>query len=337
MGSFTGKRIVVTGGTGSFGETLVRHLLTQDVEEIRVFSRDELKQDNLRRALGDNRVTFVMGDTRDSDSMRHLFTDVNYVFHAAALKQVPTGEFFPMEVTRTNVLGSQNVIRAADAAGVASLVVLSTDKAVYPINAMGMSKALMEKTAIAEARRIGQTGMKITVTRYGNVMMSRGSVIPVFLESAIKLGSIPITDPEMTRFMMSLEESVSLVEQAMFRGNQGSIYIRKAPAASIHTLAEAVNQLTGVKASRQIIGSRHGEKLHEVLVSAEEMRMATNRGDYIEIMMDDRGLDYADFFEKGTKSSLQIPALSSQNTSQLDASSLAEKISQLREFRELGF
>lgn len=332
--NFKGKTVVVTGGTGSFGSTMVKHLLTSDVAEIRVFSRDELKQDALRRELNDERLQFVLGDTRDAGSMRHLFSDADHVFHAAALKQVPSGEFFPLEVARTNVFGSANVIHAAESSGVRSLVVLSTDKAVYPINAMGISKALMEKVAISEARRIGENGMKIAVTRYGNVMMSRGSVIPSFLESAISHGTVNVTHPDMTRFMMSLEESVSLVEKAMFSSEQGSLLVRKAYAAKISTLVGAISQIVGKELSEVPIGIRHGEKLHETLVSSEEMERVEDLGDYLRVPMDVRDLSYSPFFESGTNALVLGAGVTSENAEQLSVSELAEKILGLPEVQE---
>lgn len=332
MASFHGKVVVVTGGTGSFGSTMVKHLLRQGASQVRVFSRDELKQDNLRRTLNDSRARFILGDTRDPESMRYLFSGADYVFHAAALKQVPSGEFFPLEVTKTNVLGSANVIRAAEESGVESVVVLSTDKAVYPINAMGMSKALMEKTALSEARRLGKGGMKITVTRYGNVMMSRGSVIPAFLESATATGKVRVTSPKMTRFMMSLEDSVDLVEHAMLRGGQGSLLVRKAHAASIETLVKSIGQIVGRELQEVGIGIRHGEKIHETLVSREEMMRARDEGQFIEIPMDDRELDYSSFFEFGEAQEMP-EAFTSENAVQLGATELAQLIRSLPSFK----
>ena len=330
MSSFKGKKVVVTGGTGSFGSTMVRHLLLNGADEVRVFSRDELKQDNLRRDLEDSRVKFILGDARDIESMRHLFSGVDFVFHASALKQVPSGDFFPLEVAKTNVLGSANVIHAAESAGVQSLVVLSTDKAVYPINAMGMSKALMEKVATSEARRIGENGMKISVTRYGNVMMSRGSVIPAFLKSAQESGTVRVTNERMTRFMMSLEESVDLVEHAMFKGNQGSLFVRKAPAASLDVLIQSISLILGKDIQRVKIGTRHGEKLHETLISSEEMAKSSSTEDYFEVPLDDRELDYSRYFESGISEEKQAQSFTSENAHQLSPGELAEKILQLR-------
>lgn len=331
---FFGKTVVVTGGTGSFGSTMVRHLLQAGASAVRVFSRDELKQDTLRRELNDSRLQFILGDTRDADSMRHLFQGAQHVFHAAALKQVPSGEFFPLEVTKTNILGSANVISAAEEAGVESLVVLSTDKAVYPINAMGMSKALMEKVAIAESRRIGEHGMKIAVTRYGNVMMSRGSVIPAFLQQAYKSEEVTITDGSMTRFMMSLDQSVNLVEYAMFAGSQGSTFVRKAPAATIATLVEAIEILLGKSLKRNIVGIRHGEKKHETLLSSEETRVSIDSGNFTEVPMDSRSLDYSLFFERGYSSKTQgLDALTSENAPHLGPQELADIIKSLPEYR----
>ena len=333
MPSFKGKKVVVTGGTGSFGSTMVRHLLANDADEVRVFSRDELKQDNLRRDLGDSRVKFILGDTRDIDSMRYLFTGVDFVFHAAALKQVPSGDFFPLEVVKTNVLGSSNVIHAAESAGVESLVVLSTDKAVYPINAMGMSKALMEKVAISEARRIGENGMKISVTRYGNVMMSRGSVIPAFLETAKESGTVRVTNKNMTRFMMSLEESVDLVQHAMFNSNQGSLFVRKAPAASLEVLVQSISLILGEEIRQVKIGTRHGEKLHETLVSSEEMANSKESENYFEVPLDDRDLDYSLFFESGTGEDKSVQSFTSENANQLTPEELAKIIRELNSFQ----
>ena len=336
MSSFAGKTVVVTGGTGSFGSKMVRYLLSKDVQEIRIFSRDELKQDNLRRELADSRLNFILGDTRNPESMRHLFRGANHVFHAAALKQVPSGEFFPMELVKTNIEGSSNVIRAAEEDGVESLVVLSTDKAVYPINAMGMSKALMEKVAVAEARRIGSEGMKVCVTRYGNVMMSRGSVIPAFLKSAEEHGTVQITDSAMTRFMMSLADSVELVEHALLNGNQGGLYVRKSPGATLATLHKAIEVILNKQIQVNLIGVRHGEKMHETLVSAEEMARAKDLGQYFGIPMDDRDLDYKTYFEKGEAGLLgEVVPYTSSSTEQLDASELAELISSLPEFGQV--
>ena len=335
--SFKDKTVVVTGGTGSFGSTMVKHLLQSEVAQVRVFSRDELKQDNLRRNLADNRVQFVIGDTRDPDSMRHLFKGADHVFHAAALKQVPSGDFFPLEVSKTNVFGSANVIRASEEAGVKSLVVLSTDKAVYPINAMGMSKALMEKVAISEARRIGSNGMRISVTRYGNVMMSRGSVIPAFLKQARDEATVNVTDGSMTRFMMSLEESVELVEFAMFSVSQGSLLVKKAPSATIDTVVDSISLLLNKPLEKNIIGIRHGEKLHETLVSVEEMQTARDKGDFLEIPMDTRDLDYEGFFEKGDTGPSRVDSLTSENAIRLSSQELANIIAALPTFKEGKF
>lgn len=335
MNNFVGKTITVTGGTGSFGTTMVEHLVTEGAKEVRVFSRDELKQDELRRALGRSPVKFILGDTRDLDSMKHVFRGSDYVFHAAALKQVPSGDFFPLEVTKTNILGSANVINAAERAGVESFVALSTDKAVYPINAMGISKALMEKVAIAEARRIGDGGMKISVTRYGNVMMSRGSVIPAFLTSAKETSTVHVTNRDMTRFMMSLQESVDLVQHAMLNGRQGSLYVRKAPGAKISVLVEAISILLGHKIEEIEIGTRHGEKMHETLVSEEEMAKSSDSPLFIEVPMDDRDLDYSKYFESGSSDNQHSGALTSSNTRQLAPEELSKVIEGLLSSRGL--
>lgn len=331
MENFAGKIITVTGGTGSFGTSMLRHLIAGDAKEVRILSRDELKQDSLRRSLGRSPVKFFLGDTRDPDSMRDVFRGSDYVFHAAALKQVPSGDFFPLEVSKTNILGSANVIRAAESAGVESFVALSTDKAVYPINAMGISKALMEKVAIAEARRIGNGGMKISVTRYGNVMMSRGSVIPAFLSSAKESGTVHVTNLEMTRFMMSLQESVDLVQHAMLHGSQGSLYVRKAPGAKLSVLVEAIGLVLAKDIEIVDIGIRHGEKMHETLISGEEMAKAEESDLYFEIPMDERDLDYSNYFESGATLHEPVEALTSSNTRQLSAVELANAISDLIE------
>ena len=329
MDSVEGRKFVVTGGTGSFGTTMVRHLLAHNAEEVRVFSRDESKQDNLRRELSDARVKFILGDTRDTSSMSTLFRGVDFVFHAAALKQVPSGEFFPREVVKTNIFGSANVIEMAQQNGVEAVVVLSTDKAVYPINAMGMSKALMEKIAIAEARKADSDEMRILVTRYGNVMMSRGSVIPSFLKSAREKGVVRVTHPEMTRFMMTLEDSVGLVKYALTSGSQGSTLVKKAPSATISTIVEAISIYLEKRIRIEEIGVRHGEKIHETLVSSEELSTSIDHEDFIEIPLDDRGLDYTKYFDQGHTSHLISSGFTSENSPKLSASELALLISRL--------
>lgn len=292
--------VLVTGGTGSFGSTMVRRLLQTEVEEIRVLSRDEAKQDAMRRAIADSRVRFHVGDVRDPGSVEDAMIGVTHVFHAAALKQVPSCEFFPMQAVLTNVHGSDNVIRAAVRAGVASVVCLSTDKAVYPINAMGTSKAMMEKVAQAHARHRDQHGTVVSITRYGNVMHSRGSVIPVFVEQVRSGRPLTVTDPSMTRFLMSLEESVDLVEHAFTRAEAGDLFVRKAPASTVYDLAVATARVFGVEDPEiRVIGTRHGEKLYESLLSREELQRSVDEGDYYRVPLDARGLEYELFFEEG--------------------------------------
>ncbi|MDA9854025.1 polysaccharide biosynthesis protein [Aquiluna sp.] len=301
MIDYTGKVIGITGGTGSFGQTLVTHLLKSDASEIRVLSRDEAKQDAMRNTFRDSRLKFFVGDTRDSSSLPYFLSGVNFVFHAAALKQVPTGEFFPLEVVKTNVLGSDNVLNLAIKEQVECVVCLSTDKAVYPINAMGMSKALMEKNAIATARVLGQGRTRICVTRYGNVMLSRGSVIPLFIRQIEAQEPLTITNPNMTRFLMSLEQSIDLVEHAFSEGNNGDLFVRKAPAATIQSIGESLQRVLGRGYGTRIIGARHGEKLFESLLSAEELVAAKEEEDYFRVAMDARGLDYSLYFDQGSQ------------------------------------
>ena len=292
--------VLITGGTGSFGSTMARHLLENDVAEVRIFSRDEAKQDAMRHELNDSRVRFYIGDVRDPLSVQSATKGSDLLFHAAALKQVPSAEFFPLEAMATNVQGSANVVRAAIDAGVKSAVFLSTDKAVYPINAMGMTKALMEKTVLSFARS-GQSGnTKISVTRYGNVMASRGSVIPLFINQ-IKSGKpITITEPTMTRFLMSLPESVELVKHAFENAENGDLFVRKAPAATMGSLAQALCNVLGYPEHEIVtIGVRHGEKLYESLLSSEEKAISIDQGDYYKVSLDTRTLNYSIFFEEG--------------------------------------
>ena len=313
-----GATVTITGGTGSFGSTMARHLLTQDVAEIRIFSRDESKQDEMRRAINDDRIRYCLGDVRDLASVEQAVRGADLVFHAAALKQVPSGEFFPMEAVRTNVNGSANVLRASLDQGVKSVVCLSTDKAVYPINAMGMTKALMEKTAMAFARENPSSDTTISITRYGNVMCSRGSVIPLFLEQLRDGRPLTLTDPQMTRFLMSLSASVDLVTFAFTQARTGDLFVRKAPASTVETLLAAVAQVAGVeKPDVTVIGVRHGEKLFESLLSAEEAAHAEDVGDYFRVPLDTRSLDYKPYFETGEKRSIP-EAYTSHNTERLD-------------------
>lgn len=292
--------VLVTGGTGSFGSTMVRRLLKSQISEVRILSRDEAKQDAMRRELSDGRVKFHVGDVRDPRSVEDAMDGVQHVFHAAALKQVPSCEFFPQQAVLTNVTGSDNVIRAAERASVESVVCLSTDKAVYPINAMGISKAMMEKVAQAHARNRRQSGTTVAITRYGNVMYSRGSVIPVFVQQ-LKAGKpLTITDPTMTRFLMSLDESVDLVQYAFEHATPGDLFVYKAPAATVEVLARAVASLFGVDDPEiKVIGTRHGEKLYESLLSREELQRAADQGAYFRVPLDARSLEYELFFDEG--------------------------------------
>lgn len=311
--------VVITGGTGSFGSVMARHALTQGAAEVRILSRDEAKQDAMRHSMGNSRVRFYIGDTRDSESVNRAIRGSDLVFHAAALKQVPSAEFFPLEAVKTNINGSANVLRASIDHQVSSVVCLSTDKAVYPINAMGMSKALMEKTAMAFARDFQDAPTRIAVTRYGNVMYSRGSVIPLFI-SQIKTGSrITITDPQMTRFLMSLPESVDLVEYAFSQAETGDLFVRKAPAATIRDLAEALVELFDGSLDRiDSIGVRHGEKLYESLLGSEERAKAEDKGEYFKVPLDARDLNYSLYFEEGEQRSQQLDSYTSHNTHRLD-------------------
>lgn len=296
---FSGRRVLITGGTGSFGRTMARRLLDGDVAEVRVLSRDEAKQDGMRRSLGDDRVRYHIGDVRDFDSVLRASREVDHVFHAAALKQVPSCEFFPLEAVRTNILGSANVVEAAQRNGVDSVVVLSTDKAVHPVNAMGMSKALMEKVAQAHARNNPQSRTVVSCVRYGNVMYSRGSVIPLFVEQ-IKAGRpLTVTDPQMTRFLMSLSESVELVEHAFQHARPGDIFIRKAVACTMGDLAEAVCRVFDAPTKIDLIGVRHGEKRDETLASREELVQADDFGEFFRVPLDARDLNYALYVTEG--------------------------------------
>jgi UDP-N-acetylglucosamine 4,6-dehydratase len=313
-----GSIVTITGGTGSFGSTMARHLLSKGIAELRVFSRDESKQDTMRHALNDRRVSYYIGDVRDASSVNQVIRGSDLVFHAAALKQVPSCEFFPMEAVATNVTGSSNVILASLEHQVKSVVCLSTDKAVYPINAMGMTKALMEKTAMAHARNNLSSETVISVTRYGNVMYSRGSVIPLFLRQLTSGAPVTITDPGMTRFLMSLAQSVDLVEYAFTQASTGDLFVRKAPASTVDTLLQAIANIAGVSAPDvQVIGSRHGEKLFESLLSTEEMAHAEDCGDYFTVSLDTRSLDYRPFVEEGEPRVETDEAYTSHNTTRL--------------------
>jgi UDP-N-acetylglucosamine 4,6-dehydratase len=321
---FDDSVLMITGGTGSFGKTVLNRFLNTAVREIRIFSRDEKKQEDLRIALNHPKLKFYIGDVRDYDSVAQAMKGVDYVFHAAALKQVPSCEFYPMEAVRTNVLGTDNVLQAANASGVRRVVVLSTDKAVYPINAMGISKAMAEKVMVAKAR-MQQTGETVfCATRYGNVMASRGSVIPLFV-SQLKLGKpLTVTDPNMTRFLMSLENSVDLVLYAFTHGQQGDIFVQKAPASTVDDLAQALKDIFGSDVETRVIGTRHGEKLYESLISREEMAHAQDRGGYYRIPADNRDLNYAKYFSEGEESISHLDDYTSHNTHRLNVAEVKE-------------
>ena len=329
--------VTVTGGTGSFGSTMARHLLSRDVGEVRIFSRDEAKQDAMRHSISDPRVRYFLGDTRDPESVERVIRGSELVFHAAALKQVPSAEFFPLEAVKTNINGSANVLRSSIENEVRSVVCLSTDKAVYPINAMGMSKALMEKTAQAFARDSQDSKTVISVTRYGNVMYSRGSVIPLFI-SQIRAGRpLTITDPSMTRFLMSLAESVDLVEYAFMQAMTGDLFVKKAPASTIRVLAQACIELFGDESSVvQEIGVRHGEKLFESLLSSEERAKAEDHGDYFRVPLDSRGLDYELYFEEGSKRQSELEPYTSHNADQLSVEEVKQLLRTLPEVIQAG-
>lgn len=299
MSSYEGKRILITGGTGSFGHTVAEKLLSRGVDQVRILSRDEAKQDLMRHEIADPRLRFYVGDIRDFQSVERAMRDVDFVFHAAALKQVPSCEFFPMEAVKTNVIGSENVVRAADHAGVQSVVCLSTDKAVYPVNAMGMSKAMMEKVAQSHGLNNPDAETTVSCVRYGNVMYSRGSVIPLFIRQLKSGKDLTVTNPDMTRFMMSLADSVDLVEFAFHNAKQGDLFIRKAKACTVGDLAQAVINLFRASVQVEVIGTRHAEKLSEALASREELARAQDMGDYFRIQADNRDLNYSVYVEQG--------------------------------------
>ena len=315
---FNNQVLMITGGTGSFGNTILKRFLSTDVREIRIFSRDEKKQEDMRIALNHPKLKFYIGDVRDYQSIHEAMQGVDFVFHAAALKQVPSCEFYPMEAVRTNVLGAENVMNAAIARGVKRVVVLSTDKAVYPVNAMGISKAMMEKLMVAKSRMRGPDETVLCATRYGNVMASRGSVIPLFV-SQIKEGKpLTVTDPQMTRFLMSLEDSVDLVLHAFQHGKQGDIFIQKAPASTVGDLAQAIKNLFGSENPIRMIGTRHGEKLYESLLSREEMAKAQDMGRYYRVPADDRDLNYNKYFIEGEMAVSGHDDYTSHNTDRLN-------------------
>ncbi|MFF1571173.1 SDR family NAD(P)-dependent oxidoreductase [Leifsonia sp. NPDC058292] len=334
MTGYEDKRILITGGTGSFGHTVAKRLIADGAREVRIFSRDEAKQDLMRHELNDSRARFYVGDVRDYDSVERATKDVDYIFHAAALKQVPSCEFFPMEAVKTNVIGSENVIRAAERSGVRSVVCLSTDKAVYPVNAMGMSKAMMEKIAQSHGLNNPNTETIVSCVRYGNVMYSRGSVIPLFVRQLRSGSPLTVTSPDMTRFMMSLADSVDLVNFAFTNAEQGDLFIRKAPACTIGDLARAVANLFGSDAEVAVIGTRHAEKVSEALASREELARAQDMGDYFRIAADKRDLNYGAYFEEGDKGQNRFTDYDSHTVDRLNVEQVERLLLTLPELRD---
>lgn len=331
---FDEKVLMITGGTGSFGNTVLKRFLDTNVKEIRVFSRDEKKQEDMRIALASDKVKFFIGDVRDYDSLTNSMVGVDYIFHAAALKQVPSCEFYPMEAVKTNVIGTENVLNAAAATGVKRVVVLSTDKAVYPINAMGISKAMAEKLMVAKSRLMPKDGPVICATRYGNVMASRGSVIPLFIDQLKGGEVVTVTDPNMTRFLMSLEDSVDLVLHAFENAQQGDIFVQKAPASTVADLAQALKELFGRSNPVKIIGTRHGEKLYESLISREEMAKAVDMDRYYRIPADNRDLNYKKYFVEGETHISELDDYTSHNTERLDVSGIKKLLLKLDYIKE---
>lgn len=334
---FKSKVLLITGGTGSFGNAVLRRFLDTDIAEIRIFSRDEKKQDDMRKKYNNPKLKFYIGDVRDYSSILNATRGVDYIYHAAALKQVPSCEFHPMEAVKTNVLGTENVLEAAIANEVKRIVCLSTDKAVYPINAMGISKAMMEKVIVAKSRNVNKNKTVICATRYGNVMASRGSVIPLFVDLINGKQPLSITDPNMTRFMMTLEDAVDLVLYAFENGNNGDIFVQKAPAATIETLAIALKQLLNVPEHKiHIIGTRHGEKLYEALLSREEMLAAEDMGDYYRIPPDLRDLNYDKYVEQGDRRISEVQDYNSHNTERLDVDMMKKLLLKLPFIRAIA-
>ena len=332
---FKNKTLLITGGTGSFGNAVLKRFLDTDIKEIRIFSRDEKKQDDMRHALQNTKVKFYIGDVRNKRSVDNAMHGVDFIFHAAALKQVPSCEFFPIEAVNTNVLGTQNVLDSAVEHGVKRMIVLSTDKAAYPINAMGISKAMMEKVAIAKARSLGDDAKTtICCTRYGNVMASRGSVIPLFVDQMTAGKDLTITDPNMTRFMMTLDDAVDLVLYAFEHGQNGDLFVQKAPAATIEVLAKAIIDLYQSTSQVRIIGTRHGEKLYETLVTREEMAKSEDMGDYFRIPADNRDLNYDKYFVEGQEEVSVIDDYHSHNTARLDVEGMKKLLLKLDFVRE---
>ncbi|ALS31857.1 UDP-glucose 4-epimerase [Pseudoalteromonas translucida KMM 520] len=333
---FKNKVLLITGGTGSFGNAVLRRFLNTDIKEIRIFSRDEKKQDDMRKHFQSDKLKFYIGDVRDSQSVNTAMRGVDYVYHAAALKQVPSCEFYPLEAVKTNVLGTENVLEAAIVNNVERVVCLSTDKAVYPINAMGISKAMMEKVIVAKSRNLENTNTTICCTRYGNVMASRGSVIPLFIRQVVNNEPITITDPTMTRFMMTLDDAVDLVLHAFENGKNGDIFVQKAPAATIEVLVTALlEMLKKPEHVVNVIGTRHGEKLFEALCSREEMFVAQEQGEYFRVPADNRDLNYSKFFEEGESDLSKVEDYNSHNTERLDVEGMKQLLRKLDFMREI--
>lgn len=336
MSIFKRKKLLITGGTGSFGNAVLRRFLDTDIGEIRIFSRDEKKQDDMRKFFKSNKLKFYIGDVRDYQSVANAMRGVDYVYHAAALKQVPSCEFYPLEAVKTNVLGTENVLEAAISNGVERVVCLSTDKAVYPINAMGISKAMMEKVIVAKSRNLERTKTTICCTRYGNVMASRGSVIPLFIRQVVNGDAITITDPAMTRFMMTLDDAVDLVLHAFEHGKNGDIFVQKAPAATIEVLVKALLEiLNKPEHPVNVIGTRHGEKQFEALCSREEMFIALEQGQYFRIPADNRDLNYSKYFEEGEQDLSKVEDYNSHNTERLDVTGMKQLLRKLDFIREI--
>ena len=333
---FKHKTLLITGGTGSFGNAVLRRFLDTDIKEIRIFSRDEKKQDDMRKHFQSDKLKFYIGDVRDSQSINNAMRGVDYVYHAAALKQVPSCEFYPLEAVKTNVLGTENVLEAAIANNVERVVCLSTDKAVYPINAMGISKAMMEKVIVAKSRSLHNSKTTICCTRYGNVMASRGSVIPLFIRQVVNNEPITITDPTMTLFMMTLDDAVDLVLHAFENGQNGDIFVQKAPAATIEVLVTALlEMLNKPEHVVNVIGTRHGEKLFEALCSREEMFVAQEQGEYFRVPADNRDLNYSKFFEEGDSDLSNVEDYNSHNTERLDVEGMKQLLRKLDFMREI--
>lgn len=331
-----GSVVLVTGGTGSFGSVMVRRLLKSGARQVRVLSRDELKQHEMRTALNDDRVKFYLGDVRSRESVDRAMSGVDLVFHAAALKQVPSCEFFPMEAVQTNVFGSHNVIESAHANNVSSVVCLGTDKAAYPINAMGMTKALMEKTAQAFARNHPDASTRVCTVRYGNVMCSRGSVIPLFVSQVLADRPMTVTDPSMTRFLMSLDEAVELVEHAFSHGRPGDLFIKKAPACTVEVLATAIAEILDHEPKIEVVGTRHGEKLYETLATREELSRAEDQGDFFRVAVDGRDLNYSQYFDQGDETASAADDYHSHNTQRLDLDEVKSLLVALPDFQALA-